>query len=38
MIGTVTLALAANSYELLCTAGFPMVYTWVLTLNALSGW
>ena len=38
MIGTVTLALAANSYELLCTAGFPMVYTRVLTLNALSGW
>ena len=38
MIGTVTLALAANSYDLLCTAGFPMVYTRVLTLNALSGW
>lgn len=38
LIGTVALALAANSYELLCTAGFPMVYTRVLTLNALSGW
>lgn len=37
MAGTVTLALAANSYELLCTAGFPMVYTRVLTLNALDG-
>jgi glutaredoxin len=37
LIGTVTLALAANSYELLCTAGFPMVYTRVLTLNELSG-
>jgi hypothetical protein len=36
MIGTVTLALAANSYELLCTAGFPMVFTRVLTLNDLS--
>jgi glutaredoxin-related protein len=38
LFGTVTLALAANSYELLCTAGFPMVYTRVLTLNALSDW
>ena len=38
MIGTFLLALAANSYELLCTAGFPMVYTRVLTLRALSGW
>jgi len=38
MVGTVALALAANSYELLCTAGFPMVYTRMLTLNALSGW
>jgi len=36
MIGTVTLALAANSYELLCTAGFPMVFTRMLTLNGLS--
>jgi hypothetical protein len=36
LIGTVALALAANSYELLCTAGFPMVYTRVLTLNDLS--
>jgi thiol-disulfide isomerase/thioredoxin len=32
----VMLALAANTYELLCTAGFPMVYTRVLTLHALS--
>lgn len=38
LFGTVALALAANSYELLCTAGFPMVYTRVLTLNGLSGW
>ncbi|OQK17330.1 hypothetical protein AU255_05460 [Methyloprofundus sedimenti] len=33
---TVILAIAANSYELLCTAGLPMVYTRVLTLNELS--
>ena len=31
--GTVVLAVAANSYELLCTAGFPMVYTRILTLS-----
>ena len=37
MVGTVTLAVAANSYELLCTAGFPMVYTRVLTLNGQGG-
>jgi hypothetical protein len=37
MLGTVTLAVAANSYELLCTAGFPMVYTRVLTLNGHAG-
>ncbi|MEZ4598722.1 MAG: thioredoxin family protein [Syntrophotaleaceae bacterium] len=36
--GTVILALVANSYELLCTAGFPMVYTRVLTLQELPGW
>lgn len=34
--GTVVLAIAANAYELLCTAGFPMVYTRVLTLQKLS--
>ncbi|HSW65142.1 MAG TPA: thioredoxin family protein [Dissulfurispiraceae bacterium] len=33
--GTVVLAIAANSYELLCTAGFPMVFTRILTLNQL---
>lgn len=33
MLGaTVLLAVAANFYELLCTAGFPMVYTRLLTL------
>ena len=36
LIGTVVLAVAANSYELLCTAGFPMVFTRILTLNNLS--
>jgi hypothetical protein len=36
LVGTVTLAIAANTYELLCTAGFPMVYTRVLTLNDLT--
>jgi thiol-disulfide isomerase/thioredoxin len=35
LLGTVLLAIAANSYELLCTAGFPMVYTRVLTLRQL---
>lgn len=35
LAGTVTLALAANTYELLCTAGFPMVFTRVLTLSEL---
>jgi hypothetical protein len=32
---TVVLAVVANSYELLCTAGLPMVFTRVLTLNDL---
>lgn len=35
-LGTVTLAIAANSYELLCTSGLPMVYTRVLTLEGLA--
>jgi hypothetical protein len=35
-VGTIVLAIAVNSYELLCTAGFPMVYTRVLTLSQLS--
>ena len=36
VLGTIMLALAANTYELLCTAGFPMVYTRVLTLHEMS--
>ncbi|MCW8923007.1 MAG: hypothetical protein OQK69_05180 [Gammaproteobacteria bacterium] len=35
LFATVVLAVIANSYELLCTAGFPMVYTRILTLRAL---
>jgi hypothetical protein len=35
LAGTAVLAVAANSYELLCTSGFPMVYTRTLTLNNL---
>lgn len=35
LIGTVLLAIAANSYELLCTSGLPMVYTRLLTLEDL---
>jgi hypothetical protein len=33
LAATVLLAIAANFYELLCTAGFPMVYTRVLTMQ-----
>ncbi len=36
LAATVFLAIAANFYELLCTAGFPMVYTRLLTLADLS--
>ena len=36
ILGTVVLAAAANMYELFCTAGFPMVYTRILTLHSLS--
>jgi hypothetical protein len=33
LAGTAILAIAVNSYELLCTAGLPMVYTRILTLR-----
>lgn len=33
LLGTVALAVAVNGYELLCTAGLPMVYTRILTLR-----
>jgi hypothetical protein len=35
LAGTLVLAVAANSYELLCTMGLPMVFTRVLTLEQL---
>jgi hypothetical protein len=38
LASTILLALVANSYELLCTAGFPMVYTRALTLANLESW
>ncbi len=34
LAATIILALGANFYELLCTAGFPMLYTRLLTLSA----
>jgi len=36
LAATVFLAVVANFYELLCTAGFPMVYTRLLTLADLA--
>lgn len=36
LAATVGLALFANMYEFFCTAGFPMVYTRILTLSDLS--
>lgn len=36
LAATVGLAFFANLYEFLCTAGFPMVYTRILTLSELS--
>ncbi|MFU8894771.1 MAG: hypothetical protein ACNA8J_00140 [Gammaproteobacteria bacterium] len=33
LAGTAILAIVVNSYELLCTAGLPMVYTRILTLR-----
>ena len=35
LTGTIVLAIAANSYELLCTSGLPMIYTRLLTLESL---
>ena len=35
LLGTLVLAVIANAYELLCTAGFPMVFTRILTLQEL---
>lgn len=33
LAATIVLAIAANLYELLCTAGFPMIFTRLLTLQ-----
>lgn len=35
LLATIVLATAANTYELLCTAGLPMIYVRVLTLAEL---
>nr|WP_228730020.1 cytochrome C biosynthesis protein [Shewanella avicenniae] len=35
ILGTTVLAILANAYELLCTAGFPMIYTSVLSMHNL---
>jgi len=36
ILGSTILAILANAYELLCTAGFPMIYTSVLSLSDLN--
>lgn len=38
LAGIVVLAFAVNLVELLCSAGFPAIYTQVLTLNHLPSW
>ncbi|WP_299571433.1 cytochrome C biosynthesis protein [uncultured Shewanella sp.] len=35
IFGSALLAIMANAYELLCTAGFPMIYTSVLSISGL---
>ncbi|MGL5389792.1 MAG: cytochrome C biosynthesis protein [Shewanella sp.] len=35
IVGSTVLAILANAYELLCTAGFPMIYTSVLSMHNL---
>ncbi|MFH1641976.1 MAG: hypothetical protein ABIC04_03680 [Nanoarchaeota archaeon] len=36
IVGTIILAFTANSFELICTFGFPAIYTRALTLHNLS--
>lgn len=36
ILGAIVLAQVANLYEFLCTAGFPMIYARVLTMNELT--
>ncbi|MCA1957595.1 MAG: NrdH-redoxin [Nitrospira sp.] len=38
LVGTMVLAGFVNVIELLCTAGFPMLYTQILTVQQLSPW
>ncbi|HET8580317.1 MAG TPA: NrdH-redoxin, partial [Nitrospiraceae bacterium] len=38
LVGTIVLAVLVNTIELLCTAGFPAVYTQILTLRQLPWW
>jgi uncharacterized membrane protein HdeD (DUF308 family) len=38
LVGVVGLAVLVNTIELLCTAGFPAVYTRILTLRQLPWW
>lgn len=38
LAGTVVLAILVQAVELLCTAGFPALYTRILTLRHLEGW
>ncbi len=37
MLGIITLAFAVNLVELLCSAGFPAIFTQILALNNLTG-
>jgi len=38
LVGTVILAVLVQVVELLCTAGFPALYTRILTMRHLEGW
>ena len=38
LLATIGLAFFANLYEFLCTAGFPMVYTRLLTMTGMPDW
>ena len=38
LVGSIMLAVLVNTVELLCTAGFPAVYTQILTLRRLPWW
>ena len=38
MLGIIILAFAVNLVELICSAGFPAIYTQVLAINNIAGW